>query len=81
MRRDFINKWQCVQTGTASRSILKVMYAELTGDSSAIQNQQASATLQKLLEWILNADDGDILLDYHRNSGQLREGDFNYFWE
>ena len=45
------------------------MYAELTGDSSAMQNQQEAATQQKLLEWILNADDGDILLDNRGNSG------------
>ena len=81
MRKDFLHRWQMAFQGKASAAALKAIYSELTGDSSMLTNAQENKTREKLLEWILNSDDSDFLLDYHSGSGRLKEGAFEHFWD
>ena len=80
MKRDFLSKWHHAVEGKASRSFLKCIYAELTGDSRAATNKSEEETRLKLLKWLLDTDDSSLLLDYHNGSGRLHEPDFEHFW-
>ena len=81
MRRDFLHRWQIAFQGKAANAALKAIYAELTGDSSALITAQEKETREKLLEWILDSDESNFLVDYHSGSGQLKDGDFQPFWD
>ena len=78
MRRNFIEKYQ--HFTTTSKSILRSIFRDLTGDFSSAPTGAQKAVDERVTKALLAIGDPDILLDLQKLNGNPKETHFDDLW-
>ena len=78
MRRDFIEKYQ--RFATASKSLLRSIYHDLTEDSSSAPTLAQKEVDERVAKAVLMLEDPEILLDLRKLNGNPKATHFDDFW-
>lgn len=79
IRRDFINKYS--QYVKAPKSLLRHMFADLSGCELQAQTQEQYEINERVTEILLGSDDPELLLDYRKLNGKEIDRKFQLFFE
>lgn len=77
MKRDFIDKYN---VGTTSKSVLRCIYRDLTGDLSSAPTQALKEVDERVANAVMTTADPDILLDLRKLNGDPKSTLFDDFW-
>lgn len=79
MRRDFIMKYaKCTKLKPA---ILRNMYRFLKDDDSACDSQGEEDAQQRMVDFLLQSDDVELVYDLRKNNGRHKDPKLDPFWE
>ena len=77
MRREFLNRYsQC-----SDKSLLRDMYRFITNDASAGESSDEAAVDNRVIGFLAESDDADLVYDLRHNNGRVANDKFDVFWE
>ena len=79
MRSSYMQRY--VQIPGMQPAILRTMHQFLTGDGSAPNDKIQSEVDKRLCDFLLLADDPDLVFDLRKHNGKPHNKDFDQFWE
>ena len=79
MQKDFIKKYS--RTIAASKLVLRNIYRDLTGDSSAAASKTQAEKQKEIALFVSEQDEPDILLDLRVLNGKPNSTKYDEFWD
>ena len=81
MRKELMDRYYMTGAKPAlMRRYLQISYRYLTNDNSASESTSQSQVDERVVKYLLDADDPDLFWDLRRLNGQPRDTKFDPFW-
>ena len=68
-RKTFMSKY----TSVTQPCVLREMWRDLTGDSSAAGSSKDAAVDKRVITYFMGSDDPELLYDLHKNNGRIKD--------